>query len=160
MVSGNLFPSMIHAMFQVESQGLEDVDEVLRSNSQLFRFLHGIVERGERMARLIKDCIPTLRGEPVMFGGCYFAGTGRDAATEQAFASGVLMRMIKEDQDSVTWTEEALDQDAAAARAGRPRPAGLHRDHHPGRPRRRRPDRPTIPRQAGGLERRLIEKGS
>ena len=26
------------------------------------------------------------------------------------------MRMIKEDQDSVTWTEEALAQDATAAR--------------------------------------------
>ena len=116
VVSGNVFPSMVHAMFQVESQGLEDVDEVLRSNSQLFRFLHGIVDRGERMARLVRDCIPTLRGEPVMFGGCYFAGTGRDGATEQAFASGVLMRMIKEDQDSVTWTEEALAQDATAAR--------------------------------------------
>ena len=124
VVSGNLFPSMIHTMFQVESKGIEDVDEVLRANFQLFRFLHGIVERGERMARLIKDCLPSLRGEPVMFGGCYFAGTGRDAATEQAFASGVLMRMIKEDQDSVTWTEEALDQDAAAARlAGRVRMA-------------------------------------
>ena len=122
VATGNLFPSMIHTMFQVESQGIEDVDEVLRSNTQLFRLLHGIVERGERVARFIKDCIPTLRGEPVMFGGCYFAGTGRDSATEQAFASGVPMRMIKEDQDSVTWTEEALDQDATATRlAGRAR---------------------------------------
>ncbi len=122
VVTGSLFPSMIHTMFQVESQGVEDIDEVLRANIQLYRLLQGIVERGERMGRLIKDCIPTLRGEPVLFGGCYFAGTGRDFATEHAFASGVLMRLIKEDQDSVTWTEEALDQDAAAARlAGRVR---------------------------------------
>ena len=122
VVTGNLFPSMIYTMFQVESQGVEDIDEVLRANTQLFRLLHGIVDRGERMARFIKDCIPTLRGEPVMFGGCYFAGTGRDSATQHAFASGVPMRMIKEDQDSVTWTEEALDQDATAARlAGRVR---------------------------------------
>jgi hypothetical protein len=120
VVSGNLFPSMIHTMFQVEAKGVEDVDEVLRSNCQLFRLLQAIVERGERVARLVKDCIPSLRGEPLMFGGCYFAGTGHDAATQQAFASGVLMRMIKEDQDSVTWTDEAMDSDAAAARlAGR-----------------------------------------
>ena len=120
VVTGNLFPSMIHSMFLMESKGVEELDEVLRANTQLFRLLQGIVERGERMARLVKDCIPTLRGEPVMFGGCYFAGTGRDSGTEQAFASGVPMRMIKEDQDSVTWTEEAMDQDAAAARlAGR-----------------------------------------
>ena len=84
-----------------------------------------------------------------MFGGCYFAGTGHDAATQQAFASGVLMRMIKEDQDSVTWTEEAMDSDAAAARlAGRLRIA-LDPDHRPGRPRCRGPDRQAFPRQAG-----------
>ena len=95
-------------------------------NSQLFRFLQGIEERGDRMARLVKDCLPSLRGEPVMFGGCYFAATGRDPATEQAFASGVLMRLIKEDQDSVTWTADALDQDATAARlVGRVRMAFL-----------------------------------
>ncbi len=115
VVSGSLFPSMIHTMFQVESKGFEDVDGVLRANSHLFQFLHGMIERGERMARLVRDCIPNLRGEPLMFGGCYFAGTGHDPATEQAFASGVLMRLIKEDQDSVTWTSEALDQDASAA---------------------------------------------
>ena len=46
VVSGNLFPSMVHTMFQVESRGFEDVDEVLRANTQLFRFLHGIDERG------------------------------------------------------------------------------------------------------------------
>ena len=62
VVSGNVFPSMVHAMFQVESQGLEDVDEVLRSNSQLFRFLHGIVERGERMARLVQGLHPHPAG--------------------------------------------------------------------------------------------------
>jgi hypothetical protein len=116
VVSGQLFPSMIHTLFQVETKGIEDADEVLHANFQLFRFLYGIVERGERLARLIKDCLPTLRGEPIMFGGCYFAGTGRDAMTEQAFASGVLMRLIRDDQDHVTWTAEVLEQDAASAR--------------------------------------------
>jgi IcmF-related N-terminal domain len=114
VVSATLFPSMIHSMFQIESQGLEDVEEVLHSNIELFRFQNDVIERGEKMARLIKDCIPVLRSEPLMFGGCYFAGTGHDPATQHAFASGVFMRMIKEDQDSVTWIGQALDQDANA----------------------------------------------
>ena len=118
-VSSSLFPSMVHAMFQVESPGGESAEEVLRLNSQLFRFVQAIVEKGERLGRLVKDSLPSLRGEPLMFGGCYFAGTGRDSATEQAFASGVLMRMIKEDQDNVTWTTETLSDDAAAHRMGR-----------------------------------------
>jgi hypothetical protein len=118
-VSGSLFPSMAHAMFQVESPGGESAEEVLRLNSQLFRFVQAIVEKGERLARLVKESIPSLRGEPLMFGGCYFAGTGRDSATDQAFASGVLMRLIREDQDNVTWTAEALNEDAAAHRLAR-----------------------------------------
>jgi hypothetical protein len=116
-VASALFPSMVHAMFQVETPGGEDADEVLRTNSQLFRFLSEIIEKGERLARLVRDCLPNLRGEPLMFGGCYFAGTGRDSASQQAFASGVLMRMIKEDQDNVTWTQETLQDDAAAQRS-------------------------------------------
>ncbi len=118
-VSGSLFPSMVHALFQVESPGGESAEEVLRLNSQLFRFVQAIVEKGERLGRLVRDSLPSLRGEPVMFGGCYFAGTGRDSATDQAFASGVLMRMIKEDQDNVTWTAETLNDDAAAQRLAR-----------------------------------------
>jgi hypothetical protein len=118
-VAGSVFPSMVHAMFQVESPGGEAPEEVLRVNTQLFRFVNEIVDKGERLARLVKDCLPGLRGDPLLFGGAYFAGTGRDSATEQAFASGILMRMIKEDQDSVTWTEATLNEDAAAQRLAR-----------------------------------------
>jgi hypothetical protein len=118
-VAGSLFPSMVHAMFQVESPGGEDPEEVLRTNSQLFRFLNEISDKGERLGRLVKECLPTLRGEPLMFGGCYFAATGPDSASQHAFASGVLARMIREDQDNVTWTEELLREDAAAARLAR-----------------------------------------
>jgi hypothetical protein len=118
-VAGNLFPSMVHALFQVESPGGEVPEEVLRVNTQLFRFVNEIIDKGERLARLVRDSLPSLRGEPLLFGGCYFAGTGQDSGTQQAFASGVLMRMIKEDQDSVTWTEETLNDDAAATRLAR-----------------------------------------
>src|SRR5262249_6380784 len=111
--------SMVHALFQVESPGGEDPEEVLRVNSQLFRFLNEIVDKGERLARLIRDCLPSLPGEPLLFGGCYFAGTRRDSAAQQACASGVLMRLIKEAQDNVTWTEEALSEDAAVLRLAR-----------------------------------------
>lgn len=115
-VVDHLFPSMIHSLFQVETKGIEDSEEALQTNFRLFRLLSGIVERGERIARLVKDCLPTLRGEPIMFGGCYFAGTGHAAANEQAFAPGVLIRMIKDDQDHVTWTTEAMARNDAARR--------------------------------------------
>jgi hypothetical protein len=115
----NLFGSMVYSMFEVESnRGSDEVYEVLQGNQQLFRFYGRIRERRERLAKLVRRCIPNLPGNRVMFGGCYFAGTGEDSATEQAFASGVLDRLIK-DQDSVTWTEDAIREDATFLRRAR-----------------------------------------
>jgi hypothetical protein len=75
-------------------------------------------DRHERLAQVVKDCLPTLSGEPILFRGCYLAGTGTDSVTEQAFASSVLRRLI-EDQDNVTWTSTALLQDASFTRVAR-----------------------------------------
>ena len=117
-IGTTLFPSMVHSLFQVEVPGGEDVTEVVRVNSQLYRFLDTMRHRQERLAELVKDCLPTLSGEPILFRGCYFAGTGTDSVTEQAFASSVLRRLI-EDQDNVTWTSAALLQDAGFTRVAR-----------------------------------------
>ena len=117
-IGTTLFPSMVHSLFQVEVPGGEDVTEVVRANSQLYRFLAAMRDRRERLAQLVKDCLPALPGEPILFRGCYFAGTGPDSVTEQAFAPGVLRRLI-EDQDNVTWTSDALLQDASFTRLAR-----------------------------------------
>jgi hypothetical protein len=114
-VAASRFPALVHEMFEVESPGGEAPEEVLRINSRLFRFLEAIIDRAEPLARLVKESLPGRQAEPLLFGGCYFAGTGHDPATEQAFAFGVLDRMIK-DRDSVTWTGEVLRKDAAALR--------------------------------------------
>jgi IcmF-related N-terminal domain len=114
-ISSTLFASMVYSLFKVESAGGEDATDVLKANSQLYRFLWAVRERQERVARLVKESIPAVPGEPILFGGCYFAGTGTDASNGQAFASGVLRRMI-EDQDNVTWTSHALEADASFLR--------------------------------------------
>ncbi len=109
-----LFPSMVHSMFEVEVPEGLDASEVLQANARLFRFLFGLYQRRDRLARvarLVKDCIPQLPGQPVLFGGCYFAATGADFATQQAFVPKVLTKIVQ-NQDNVTWTSDALDQDA------------------------------------------------
>jgi hypothetical protein len=116
-ISDTLFPSMVHSLCHVETPGGEDVGDVVRANSQLFRFLTSMRERQERLTQLVKDCIPSMPGEPVLFGGCYFAGTG-EADVERAFASGVFARMIQ-DQDRVTWTSDYMDDDASYLRMAR-----------------------------------------
>jgi len=119
-ISNGLFGSMVYSLFQVEaSREPDDLAQVLKGNQQLYRFLSRIRERSDRLARLVRDCLPAMPGERVNFGGCYFAGVGEDPATEQAFASGVLKRLIQ-DQDLVTWTQDALREDEARLRlAGR-----------------------------------------
>jgi hypothetical protein len=117
-IGTTLFPSMVHSLFQVEVSGGQDVTEVVRVNSQLYRFLATMRDRHERLAQVVKDCLPTLSGEPILYRGCYLAGTGTDSVTEQAFASSVLRRLI-DDQDNVTWTSAALLQDAGFTRVAR-----------------------------------------
>lgn len=113
-----LFLSLVQSLFKVEAPGGEDVTEVTRANSQLFRFLAAMRDRRERLSQFVRDCLPYLAGEPILFRGCYFAGTGRDSMTGQAFAPGVFRLMIDE-QERVTWTSRALLQDAAYLRLAR-----------------------------------------
>jgi hypothetical protein len=115
----NLFTSMVYSMFEVEANSrVDEVDDVLKANQQLFQFLARTRERSDRLARHVQQCLPNLPGDRLMFGGCYFAGTGNDPETEQAFASGVLIRMIQE-QNYVTWTEKAIKEDASLLRVAR-----------------------------------------
>jgi IcmF-related N-terminal domain len=114
-IGNTLFPSMVYSLFKVESPGGEDATDVLKANSQLYRFLSKIRERHEPTARLVKESIPAVPGEPILFGGCYFAGTGVNSGNGQAFASGVLRRMI-DDQDNVTWTSNAMNEDTSLLR--------------------------------------------
>jgi hypothetical protein len=114
-VGSTLFPAMVYSLFKIESPGDEDATAVLQANSQLYRFLLEMRDRQERVARLVKESIPALPSEPILFRGCYFAGTGVSAGNGQAFASGILTRLIKA-QDNVTWTRDALDDDASLLR--------------------------------------------
>jgi type VI protein secretion system component VasK len=117
-IGTSLFPTMVNSRFQIESLAGEDVTEVVRANTQLFRLQAAMRKRRDRLSQLVRDSIPALPGEPMLYRGCYLAGTGQDPATEQAFAPGVFMLLIKQ-QDNVTWTAAALRKDAARARLAR-----------------------------------------
>lgn len=116
-VGDTLFPSMVSSLYQVETPGGEDIADVMKANSQLFRFMTAMRNRQDRLSRLVKESIPSLATDPVNIGGFYFAGTGGDS-TRQAFASGVLLRMIQ-DQDHVSWASDYIEEDAAHFRLAR-----------------------------------------
>ncbi len=117
-IGRGLFPTMILSRFQVETPGGPDLAMSMEANARMFRFLAEVRKRGESLAKLVRGGLPSLPGEPVMFGGCYFAASGRDQGAGQAFASGVFARMIR-DQDHVTWTADALHEDAGRLRKAR-----------------------------------------
>src|SRR5262249_46258397 len=77
----------------------------------LFSFLAQLQGRSERLGRLLGRLISLDTRGQVMLGGAFVACTGRDAAREQGFVAGVL-RLLIDNQNFVTWTSEALRQDA------------------------------------------------
>ncbi len=85
-------------------------------NRNLYLLLREVYTRGPRLAKVLARGL-ALGGEPgdgpdalPLFGGCYLAGTGRQAQ-EQAFVPGVFQRLI-DGQNSVQWTNQALAEDA------------------------------------------------
>jgi hypothetical protein len=86
-------------------------------NRNLYLLLREVYTRGPRLARVLARGLQTGGPETAdpldalpLFGGCYLAGTGRQAA-EQAFVPGVFQRLV-DGQSSVSWTGAALDEDA------------------------------------------------
>ncbi len=87
----------------------------LSHNRNLYLLMRGVFERGPRLAEILARGVPPvggpddLAGVP-MFGGIYLAATGRDGK-QQAFVEGVFQRIL-ESQNAVSWSPEALAEDA------------------------------------------------
>jgi hypothetical protein len=80
--------------------------DVVRGNAQLFRFMHQLRDRQRRLGRLLANGVVLPDEEPVLFGGCYLAGTGADPTRQQAFVAGVFHRLAGE-ENNVSWTHQA-----------------------------------------------------
>ena len=105
----------VYKKFQVEKQPQDKTPVIVRDNAWLFLFLDQLRERQKRLGTILTRGIAAGADEPILFGGCYLAGTGADVDKEQAFVAGVFRRLIDE-QDYVSWTEEALAEEAACSR--------------------------------------------
>jgi hypothetical protein len=102
--------------FQSERGGSDDVWALAGSNSRLFLFFDELQQRGRRLGQILTAALEG-RGahDLLLFGGCYLAGTGTDAATEQAFVRGLFDR-LGESQSCVYWTAEARAEEAVYQR--------------------------------------------
>jgi hypothetical protein len=103
-------PSWVYKLFRVERPGTDSVHNAVEGNVRLFQFMYQMRDRKKRLARIVTRAAILEDKGPVLYGGCYIGGTGREAR-EQAFVPGVFQRLIV-DQSSVSWTENALADDA------------------------------------------------
>jgi hypothetical protein len=105
-----LFPTNVYRLLKVETPGREQRPDVVRMNGRLFELLVQMRERQKRVVHILTRGIAGKSEGPLLFGGCFLAGTGVDAAREQAFVHGVLRQLI-ENQNYVSWTKDALDEE-------------------------------------------------
>ncbi|MBX7106453.1 MAG: hypothetical protein K1X57_20415 [Gemmataceae bacterium] len=111
-----LFPGRVYQSLQLD---VRDPRSLTARN--LFHVYRAVHERLPRLGRLLRTGLPVATGNadgldgPLLFAGCYVAGTGRDA-NQQAFVPGVFER-LKENEGMVAWTPGAVAEDGKYARS-------------------------------------------
>jgi hypothetical protein len=101
----NVVRDLVHRVFKTDPGSRLDV------NHDLFLMLDEMRERKDHLARFIVQGLARDVDGPLLFGGCYLAATGAERDKDQAFVRGVLARLL-ENQNYVSWTEQALAEDA------------------------------------------------
>src|SRR5262249_2308332 len=95
----------------IEADGREDMSTAVTGNVRLYQLMCQMRERRARLSRMLTRAINVSDPRsPVLFGGCYIAGTGRAPSREQAFIAGGFRRLI-EKQNFVSWTAEAMEEE-------------------------------------------------
>ncbi|MBI1187742.1 MAG: hypothetical protein GC206_10525 [Alphaproteobacteria bacterium] len=115
-VGGVLFPSLVYKLWRTSPPPGETVASTVDHNARLYRLLWQMRARRARLSRILIRALALQAHGPLMLGGCYFAATGREPEHEQGFVAGVFRRLI-ENQNYVTWTPKALDEDTWHRRA-------------------------------------------
>jgi hypothetical protein len=110
-VCNTLFPTYIYRLFRLESEGREEMAVAVHGNVRLYQLMCQLRDRRTRLSRMLTRAVNLGdTRSPVLFGGCYIAGTGGDPSREQAFIAGVFRRLI-ENQNFVSWTAEAMEEE-------------------------------------------------
>lgn len=105
-----LFPPLIYRLMRLEKAGQDKLSPTLRGNMNLYELLCEMRGRRQRLGRILAQAIDSEAAEPILFGGCYLAATGR-SSREQAFIAAVFHRLL-ENQNFVSWTEASRAEEA------------------------------------------------
>jgi hypothetical protein len=109
-ICSTLFPTWIYKLFRVEVSGREELASVVRRNTRLYQLLCQVRDRRKRLGSILVRGLATEQRPAWAIGGCYLASTSRDVIREQAFVPGVFRRLT-ENQNYVSWTGEAINEE-------------------------------------------------
>jgi IcmF-related N-terminal domain len=102
----SVVPGWVYRKFELENENdPASFDVTVQRNANLHLFANEMSERSGALSTILTTGLAEEAPDPPLIGGCYIAGTGRDASRQQAFTAGVLYRMIDE-QNCVQWTPE------------------------------------------------------
>src|SRR5262249_45495866 len=97
-------------LFLLEPAGFSAA-QALAVNGKLFQLVEHIQQRQPALEMLVRRIVHHESQGGVYFGGFYLSATGADPNLDQAFIPG-LFRLMIDNQSKVTWTEEALAEEA------------------------------------------------
>jgi hypothetical protein len=106
----SLVPGWVYKKFRLEASGKNTATDVTPANARLFLLLDDLRDRQHRLSAILTHGLETGSENPWLLGGCYVAATGADPTHEQAFVAGVFRR-LPEEQNYVSWTQEALAEE-------------------------------------------------
>ncbi len=103
----NYLRDWVYRLFRVDADGAGDATA---ANTGLYLLLDEMRGRKKNLSRILTQGIAKETPVPLLYGGCYLAGTGAGKDREQAFVAGFLKR-LSENQGVVSWTDEAIAED-------------------------------------------------
>lgn len=109
----SFMPTWIYRHFHMEKADTPDRAELVRGNGRLFLLGDELQERGKRLGTILsRGLAQKAAAGPLLFGGCYLAGTGSDPEREQGFVRG-LMDRLDDEQSRVYWSRATLAEEAS-----------------------------------------------
>ncbi len=101
------FPTWIYEFFTLEQADAEQAEQATDGNVRLYQILAQLLERHERVSRILAPALTTEAGEPALFGGCYLSATGNKPDHDQAFVAAVFHRLVEEHKNT-SWSPQAV----------------------------------------------------
>lgn len=99
----------VYRVFATESVGKPDVAPLIAGNTRMMLLLDEMNARADSLVAILQQAVAPTNDTLLRYAGCYLSATGPKGS--QAFVAGVLQKLVKE-QSSVSWTENALQEDA------------------------------------------------